>query len=56
MFESYSDSKDLSPKERISICRKCPLYDSMFGRCRECGCFVRAKVELSAEECPIGKW
>jgi hypothetical protein len=56
MFETYNSQPDLSPQERMSICKKCPLYDSMFGRCRECGCFLKAKVQLAAEECPKGKW
>lgn len=56
MFESYTDPHEISPSERMSICKKCPLFDSMFGRCRECGCFIRAKVQLAAEECPKGKW
>lgn len=56
MFKSYANKPDFSPKERMRICKKCPKYDAMFGRCRDCGCFLRAKVEMAGEECPQGKW
>ena len=56
MFESYQEPKNLSPSERMAICRKCPLYDSVFGRCKDCGCFLKAKTKLAGEECPQGKW
>ena len=47
-------SKDLVV-ERYSICEQCPhLTDE--GRCTECGCFMKKKVNLAASSCPIGKW
>jgi len=44
-----------SAAERYSICEQCPnLTDA--GRCTECGCFMKKKVNLAASSCPIGKW
>ncbi len=57
MYNSQNTSSEyLSPRDRISICKQCPMYDSIFGRCKDCGCFLRAKVQLEGEECPQGKW
>lgn len=39
---------------RKETCLKCEKYN--FGVCEECGCFCAAKVKLSTEKCPIGKW
>lgn len=41
--------------ERISICEGCEHFTEK-RRCTECGCFMNAKVNLAASECPIGKW
>jgi hypothetical protein len=41
--------------DRWRVCRTCDRLDSLF-RCRECGCFMKAKVKLSNSECPVGKW
>ncbi len=44
--------------ERRRICQGCEKFTrtAVFGRCGECGCFVRAKTTLAGESCPIGKW
>jgi len=41
--------------DRWRVCRGCDQLDALF-RCRECGCFMKAKVKLSQAECPLGKW
>lgn len=41
---------------RRATCAACPFYDPEWDQCRKCGCFLVLKVELSAEECPEGKW
>ncbi len=55
-----SGKKIISPTElaqqRLDICEKCPSLDKDLGRCRECGCFVQAKVKMNFEDCPVGKW
>lgn len=45
-----------SPQERLAICKQCKDFDWLLGRCKICGCFVRAKVMLEEESCPVDKW
>lgn len=40
--------------DRWRICRECP--DLVAGICKNCGCVMKAKVKLSAAECPKGLW
>jgi hypothetical protein len=46
---------DVSNK-RIAICAKCPQFIKDQNRCSLCGCFLKAKVKMISESCPIGKW
>lgn len=41
--------------DRWRICKGCDQLDATF-RCKECGCFMKAKVKLSSASCPLGKW
>jgi hypothetical protein len=43
-------------QERLNICLTCPKLFSPTGNCKECGCFVRAKVKIRQEHCPLNKW
>jgi hypothetical protein len=45
-------------QRRFNICKECPSYVFNFfgGKCKNCGCVVRAKVSFKSQECPIGKW
>jgi Family of unknown function (DUF6171) len=47
---------EISPKadERLSICESCDRLEN--GRCKECSCFVKLKVRLATEKCPLSKW
>lgn len=40
---------------RLSICRACDAYRPD-GRCRACGCRLKAKAALETEACPRGHW
>ena len=31
-------------------------FDKDAARCKECGCYMRLKVNLADTKCPIGKW
>jgi hypothetical protein len=42
--------------ERYSICKNCPQFLKMSKRCKECGCFMKLKTQISSSKCPIGKW
>lgn len=49
------DAADADTVEsRKNTCLGCDRYN--FGVCMDCGCFCAAKVKLSSEKCPIGKW
>ena len=45
---------------REAICRACPEWDAAAlngtGRCRICKCSTWAKLRMSTERCPLGKW
>lgn len=41
-------------EQRLALCRECPSKDSL--TCKECGCFIAAKVSAAASYCPLGKW
>lgn len=43
-------------EERRSICRGCDRFDAEADMCRECGCYLAAKVRMASEACPLGKW
>ncbi len=40
---------------RFSICQGCEFLKENF-RCEKCGCFMKAKTQLAASACPVGKW
>jgi hypothetical protein len=45
---------------REATCRACPEWDAKAlnntGRCQICKCSTWAKLRMSTERCPIGKW
>lgn len=45
---------------REAICRACLEWDAAAmggtGRCAKCGCSTWAKLRMSTERCPLGKW
>ena len=47
--------EELSTK-RFSICEKCPSLLKVTSQCKECGCFMKAKVKLKEAVCPLSKW
>ena len=42
--------------KRLSICNQCEYHDMAMGRCTVCSCFIRAKMQLNTEVCPMEKW
>ncbi len=42
--------------QRLETCKKCDFYDSSWGQCQKCTCFVALKVQFLSEDCPIGSW
>lgn len=55
--ESASDLKEQHDKARLrlEVCKRCPAY-TKFNTCRECGCFMPAKVQIKNATCPQGRW
>lgn len=60
---------DKSPEnliqKRLEICNSCEhktkvkstyAPGKLIARCKECKCFIRAKVLIKNEHCPINKW
>jgi len=43
-------------RRRLDLCLQCIDLDRTQERCKICTCFVRKKVKLTDEHCPIGKW
>lgn len=43
-------------RERMEICTRCVYYDPSQIRCKECGCFLKAKTRFAVNGCPIGAW
>lgn len=41
-------------KERALICAHCDLNKHEL--CKECGCYLPAKIRSIKEKCPIAKW
>jgi hypothetical protein len=41
-------------KDRVSVCKKCPVRKGIF--CGICWCEIHAKAEVEEEFCPVGKW
>jgi len=40
---------------RLDVCKRCPAY-TKFNTCKECGCYMPAKVQLKSTTCPQGRW
>jgi hypothetical protein len=42
-------------EERLALCKACPELLPT-GNCKQCGCFMSAKVKLPNAWCPLHKW
>lgn len=43
-------------RERYIICKSCDEFNNVLRTCKQCGCFMPAKVTVSYAQCPVGKW
>lgn len=41
---------------RLTTCKNCDKFVALTSQCRECGCFMNFKTQLTAAECPLKKW
>ena len=42
--------------DRLATCNECPRLIKAVQVCKECGCFMPAKVWLLDSWCPLQKW
>ena len=42
--------------ERAKVCAGCEWLFRPTGQCKRCGCFVKLKVKVASQNCPINKW
>ena len=42
--------------KRLAFCSECPRLIKRVQLCKECGCFMPAKVWLLDSWCPLAKW
>ena len=49
-------ASDEQAADRLSICEKCPELIKATSQCKQCGCFMKAKVKLKNASCPLLKW
>tara|TARA_R110000851_G_scaffold68908_1_gene154626 strand:- start:262 stop:669 length:408 start_codon:yes stop_codon:yes gene_type:complete len=47
---------DKTYKDRLDICRDCPMLFKATMSCKRCGCFMRIKAKMSSMSCPDKKW
>ncbi len=45
---------DEQKRIRLELCDPCEFKKD--ARCGKCGCYLRAKVKMATEACPVGKW
>ena len=55
MFKSEKVNEEVSEK-RLNICLECPELLQLTKQCKQCGCFMKAKVQIQKATCPMGKW
>jgi hypothetical protein len=42
--------------ERFSICKECSELIKLTNQCKKCGCFMKIKVLIPNQKCPLNKW
>ena len=54
-FKKYGYASKRVEKKRIKECSKCDQLTKIY-TCKQCGCYMKAKVKFKVVECPLGKW
>ena len=47
---------DYKKAKRLLKCYSCERLIAPTKQCRECGCFVKAKVVYEKSSCPLARW
>lgn len=58
-LEALIKEKIVDPEKALSryaICKECDQFDKEWAKCKNCGCFLKAKVMLPISSCPLKKW
>lgn len=42
--------------KRYNVCASCDQFNLVLKSCKQCGCFMPAKVLLKNAKCPLNKW
>lgn len=56
LFKKNNRAFESVQEERLAICEACPELIQATHTCKECGCFMTAKVKLAQAYCPLHKW
>lgn len=56
LINNFTEVTEIEKESRISICQSCEFFNDQFQTCRICGCLLKIKTSLVAENCPINKW
>lgn len=43
-------------KARYDVCKSCDKFFHAIGHCRVCGCYMKLKVKIATQTCPLKKW
>jgi len=43
-------------EHRMALCNSCPELIQSTSTCKQCGCFMKLKTQLSNASCPLNKW
>lgn len=45
-------------KKRLELCESCDMLGNVASvlNCTSCGCFIKPKIAIKLQNCPIGKW
>ena len=41
---------------RYDICKSCDKFFHAIQHCRVCGCYMKLKVKMASQSCPLQKW
>lgn len=56
MLHDKFDELKKQAVDRMKICIQCEEFRSNIKQCKQCGCFMPAKVLMSKMKCPLDKW
>ena len=52
----FPKATDKEQERRAEICSTCPSLRKEEYRCGECGCYLKWKISMGTQKCPLNKW